>query len=54
MRYTKHTRLAIDKAIRDAKTAGMTHIQSIQYVLDKTGVKIGHAQLCNKTENTED
>lgn len=48
MRYKKHTRAEIDRAIHDANIANLSHDKAIQFVLDRTGIKIGHAQLVER------
>lgn len=48
MRYKKTVRESIDKAIHDATMMGLTIEQSIQFVLEKTGIKIGHCQIVDR------
>lgn len=48
MRYKKHVRAEIDKAIHDANIANLSHSKTIQYVLDKTGITVGHTQLVER------
>jgi len=48
MRYKKHTRAEIDRAIHDANIANLSHKQTTQFVLEKTGITIGHTQLVER------
>lgn len=48
MRYKKHTREEIDRAIHDSSIAGLTTTPAIQFVLDRTGITISHTQLVER------
>lgn len=48
MRYKKHTRAEIDKAIHDAGIANLSQSKTIEYVLKETGVTISHTQLIDR------
>ena len=48
MRYKKHTRAEIDRAIHDANIANLSQKQATQFVLEKTGITIGHTQLVER------
>lgn len=48
MRYKKHTRAEIDRAIHDANIANLSHAQTIQFVAERTGITVGHTQLVER------
>ena len=48
MRYKKHTRAEIDRAIHDANIANLSHDKAMQFVQGKTGIRIGHTQLVER------
>lgn len=48
MRYKKHTRAEIDRAIHDANIANLSHDKTIQFVLERTGITVGHAQIVER------
>lgn len=48
MRYKKHTRAEIDRAIHDANIANLSIKQALQFIAEKTGVTIGQAQLVER------
>lgn len=48
MRYKKSVRESIDMAIHDTTIMGLATEQSIQFVFERTGIKIGHCQFIDR------